>query len=98
MEHNFHSIVWVFNEGMKQKSKVPLHHLESERNRIDYNNFIPILPLYIKHNYKKNNTNKILLKRIYHLQLSFKILIKISTHRFTSFVLNKYILTFAPYL
>jgi hypothetical protein len=28
--------------------KLPLHHLESERNGISYNIFIPILPLFEK--------------------------------------------------
>jgi hypothetical protein len=41
MKHKFCSIVWILSDGMEKK--LPLHHLESERNRMSYNIFIPIL-------------------------------------------------------
>jgi hypothetical protein len=42
MEHKFRSIVWIFSDGMKQK----YHSIIWKVNGMNYNNFIPILPLF----------------------------------------------------
>jgi hypothetical protein len=39
----FHCLDTQWSNG----KKLPLHHLGSERNRMNYNIFIPILPLVI---------------------------------------------------